>query len=110
MSGRAAEPGGGRRRRGLVVLRSFGKFFGLAGVRLGFALASAGRSPRRLDGELGPWAVRGPALDYGLTGARRSRLAAGDARAARVGGRRLDALFAAARHCRHGGTGAVPFR
>ena len=27
---------------GLVVLRSFGKFFGLAGARLGFVLAHAG--------------------------------------------------------------------
>jgi len=50
---------------GLVVLRSFGKFFGLAGVRLGFALA-AEPIARRLDRELGPWAVAGPALEYGL--------------------------------------------
>ena len=46
---------------GLVILRSFGKFFGLAGLRLGFALA-----PRRLAAgladALGPWAVSGPAI------------------------------------------------
>ena len=49
---------------GLLVLRSFGKFFGLAGVRLGFAI---GAEPvvRRLDAELGPWCVPGPALEYG---------------------------------------------
>lgn len=50
---------------GLVVLRSFGKFFGLAGVRLGFALAD-GATAARLSGQLGPWAVSGPTLEYGL--------------------------------------------
>ena len=52
---------------GIVVLKSFGKFFGLAGVRLGFAIASAATA-RRLDDLLGPWAVSGPALEYGLKG------------------------------------------
>ncbi|TIX02716.1 MAG: aminotransferase class I/II-fold pyridoxal phosphate-dependent enzyme, partial [Mesorhizobium sp.] len=38
--GPAAESlAGDVRQGGIVVLRSFGKFFGLAGVRLGFALA-----------------------------------------------------------------------
>ena len=50
---------------GLVVLRSFGKFFGLAGLRLGFAVASQDLADR-LAAELGPWAVAGPALEYGL--------------------------------------------
>jgi cobalamin biosynthetic protein CobC len=49
---------------GLVVLRSFGKFFGLAGLRLGFALAEPGVA-RRLAQALGPWAVAGPALRLG---------------------------------------------
>ena len=49
---------------GLVVLRSFGKFFGLAGVRLGFALA-AEPVAAKLRSRLGPWAVAGPALAYG---------------------------------------------
>ncbi|MBP2298380.1 threonine-phosphate decarboxylase CobD [Azospirillum picis] len=48
-------------RPGLVVLRSFGKFFGLAGLRLGIALA-----PRAVAAALreavGPWAVSGPGL------------------------------------------------
>ncbi len=45
----------------LVVLKSFGKFFGLAGVRLGFAIAnSAVVDNLRL--RLGPWAVSAPAL------------------------------------------------
>ena len=49
----------------IVVLRSFGKFFGLAGVRLGFAVA-APPIVARLDEQLGPWAVNGPALEYGI--------------------------------------------
>ncbi len=48
-------------REGLVVLRSFGKFYGLAGVRLGIALASPILA-QRLEDYLGPWAVSGPAL------------------------------------------------
>ena len=50
---------------GIVVLRSFGKFFGLAGVRLGFALADT-LTAERLEAQLGPWAVAGPALEYGI--------------------------------------------
>lgn len=45
---------------GLVVIRSFGKFFGLAGLRLGFA-AAAPALVAALAGSLGPWAVSGPA-------------------------------------------------
>lgn len=46
---------------GLVVLRSFGKFYGLAGLRLGFALAEPALTAR-LAKALGPWAVPGPAI------------------------------------------------
>ncbi len=45
---------------GLIVLRSFGKFFGLAGLRLGFVLA-AQTLLDELETLLGPWAVSGPA-------------------------------------------------
>src|SRR5207248_8288558 len=48
----------------IVLLRSFGKFFGLAGLRLGFALA-APHLARRLEALLGPWAVSGPAVFIG---------------------------------------------
>jgi len=51
-------------RGNIVVLRSFGKFFGLAGLRLGFALAAPPLA-RRLGAALGPWAVSGPALAIG---------------------------------------------
>ncbi|MFA7414924.1 MAG: threonine-phosphate decarboxylase CobD [Rhizobium sp.] len=46
---------------GLVVFRSFGKFFGMAGVRLGFVVAQ-GHVLERMADWLGPWAVSGPAL------------------------------------------------
>ena len=45
----------------VVVLRSFGKFFGLAGIRLGFALCAPAIA-MRLAAALGPWAVSAPAL------------------------------------------------
>lgn len=49
---------------GWLILRSFGKFFGLAGLRLGFAIGDAG-TVKRLETCLGPWAVSGPALHVG---------------------------------------------
>jgi len=48
-------------RPNLIVFRSFGKFFGLAGLRLGFVIA-AGDILERFADWLGPWAVSGPAL------------------------------------------------
>lgn len=44
---------------GLIVLRSLGKFFGLAGARVGFVLAEA-TICQRLAVALGPWTVTGP--------------------------------------------------
>ena len=49
---------------GLLILRSFGKSYGLAGLRLGFLLASA-PTAARIRVALGPWAVSGPALAAG---------------------------------------------
>ena len=48
----------------MVVLRSFGKFFGLAGLRLGFAITGQ-RLADQLRGLAGPWSVSGPALAVG---------------------------------------------
>lgn len=47
-----------------IVLRSFGKTYGLAGLRLGFAIAETPLSERLRD-HLGPWAVSGPAMTIG---------------------------------------------
>jgi cobalamin biosynthetic protein CobC len=49
---------------GLIILRSLGKFYGLAGLRLGFALAPVDLAAR-LAAAIGPWAVSGPALAIG---------------------------------------------
>ncbi|WP_331374589.1 threonine-phosphate decarboxylase CobD [Sinorhizobium chiapasense] len=45
----------------LLVFRSFGKFFGLAGLRLGFVIARPSVLAAFREW-LGPWAVSGPAL------------------------------------------------
>lgn len=49
---------------GLIVLRSIGKFFGLAGLRLGFVAVEADLLARLRD-MLGPWTVSGPAQQIG---------------------------------------------
>ena len=65
----------------ILVLKSFGKYFGYAGLRLGFALCGDALA-ERIAARLGPWAVSGPALAVGAaalsaeraTGAVRDRL------------------------------------
>lgn len=54
---------------GVIVLKSFGKFWGLAGLRLGFAIARP-ETIDRLAEMIGPWAVSGPALATGATALR----------------------------------------
>jgi len=74
---------------GLTVLRSFGKFFGLAGVRLGFAIGDPDVIAS-LSQMIGPWAVSGPSLAIGAAALRdaawiaatRTRLAQDSARLA----------------------------
>lgn len=51
-------------REGLLVLRSFGKFYGLAGLRLGFVLGSRADIAALAD-MAGPWPVSGPAIAIG---------------------------------------------
>lgn len=76
----------------LIIFRSFGKFFGLAGVRLGFVITSSThtRSFRQLVGDwpiCGPAAVSGQAAyrDLGWQSEQRERL--------KQAGARLDALL-----------------
>ncbi|SDH65015.1 MULTISPECIES: threonine-phosphate decarboxylase CobD [unclassified Duganella] len=81
-------------RAGLIVLRSVGKFFGLAGIRLGFVAAHADLL-RELANLLGPWTISGPAQqiamaalsDHAWQAETRTQLAAS--------GERLRALLAA---------------
>ncbi|MFT4117638.1 threonine-phosphate decarboxylase CobD [Bradyrhizobium sp.] len=51
-------------RQGLLVLRSFGKFYGLAGLRLGFAIGNA-TDIAALAAMSGPWPVSGAAIAIG---------------------------------------------
>ncbi len=47
-------------KEGLIVLRSLGKFFGLAGARIGFVAAWPALLTQMQEA-LGPWAINGPA-------------------------------------------------
>jgi cobalamin biosynthetic protein CobC len=49
---------------GTLVLKSFGKFWGLAGLRLGFVIGDP-ELVAQLQQMLGPWPVAGPALEIG---------------------------------------------
>ncbi len=49
---------------GTIVLKSFGKFWGLAGLRLGFAIGDP-HIIGKLTDLLGPWQISGPALAIG---------------------------------------------
>ena len=51
-------------RTGLLVLRSFGKFYGLAGLRLGFVLGNEA-DVAALAAMIGPWPVSGAAIEIG---------------------------------------------
>lgn len=51
-------------RPGLLILRSFGKFYGLAGLRLGFAIGNAA-DIGKLAAMSGPWPVSGAAIAIG---------------------------------------------
>ena len=72
---------------GTIILKSFGKFWGLAGLRLGFAVGDPALIAKLSDA-LGPWPVSGPALrigaaalaDYGWADQTRARLVADAAR------------------------------
>lgn len=86
-----------------LVLRSFGKFYGLAGLRLGFAVAPPDLAAV-LREALGPWAVSGPALAIGTRALADSAWA--EASQTRLVGEaaRLDTLLAGAGLTVIGGT------
>lgn len=91
-------------RAGTIVLKSFGKFWGLAGLRLGFAILAPGALAEALRDSLGPWPVSGPALAVG-TAALSDRAWAERTRARLVqDAARLDALMAARGAAPAGGT------
>ena len=58
LASRAGQPG-------LMILRSFGKFYGLAGVRLGFVIGGD-TEIAALEEMAGPWPVNGAAIRIGV--------------------------------------------
>jgi cobalamin biosynthesis protein CobC len=88
---------------GALVLRSFGKAYGLAGIRLGFAITGFDLA-EKLRMALGPWAVSGPAIEIGAaTLADKEWLASAAERLAQQTAR-LDALLLSAGFSILGGT------
>jgi cobalamin biosynthetic protein CobC len=88
----------------LIVLRSFGKAYGLPGVRLGFALCEP-TVAARLRAALGPWSVSGPALAVGAAALADAAWLEENAALLECSARRLDALLAAAGFAIIGGAG-----
>jgi cobalamin biosynthetic protein CobC len=86
-----------------IVLRSFGKAYGLAGLRLGFAIAKPDLAAR-LREELGPWAVSGPALAIGTTALADTTWLRSTAARLKDDGARLDTLLTKAGFVLLGGT------
>ncbi len=79
----------------VVVLRSFGKIYGLPGARLGFAIC-APLLAARLRAELGPWSVSGPALAIGASALSDAGWLEQTRISLRKSARRLDAVLDAA--------------
>ncbi|MEM8848752.1 MAG: threonine-phosphate decarboxylase [Pseudomonadota bacterium] len=80
-------------RPGTLILKSFGKFWGLAGLRLGFAIAHPDTLAPLRDA-LGPWPVSGPALAIGTAALRDTAWAAATRARLTKDAARLDALMA----------------
>ncbi|PIE10787.1 MAG: threonine-phosphate decarboxylase [Rhodobacterales bacterium] len=81
-------------RPGTVILKSFGKFWGLAGARLGFAIGDP-QILARLATALGPWAVSGPALSIGADALEDAAWAAQTRARLAEDSQRMDALMTA---------------
>jgi cobalamin biosynthetic protein CobC len=77
---------------GLILLRSFGKFFGLAGLRLGFAMGDTS-IVEPIRGAIGPWAVSGPAMEIGGRAMRDSEWIAATRATLRALAERLDRML-----------------
>ena len=78
----------------LIVLRSLGKFFGLAGARVGFVFGAASML-ERLNEALGPWAVAGPARWAARLALADAEWQAGQRRGLHEASQRLGELLAA---------------
>ena len=81
-------------RPGLIVLRSVGKFFGLAGIRLGFVAAHPDLL-RGLADLLGPWTISGPAQHIAIAALRDKQWQADTREQLDASGERLRRLLSA---------------
>ena len=81
-------------RPGTLVLKSFGKFWGLAGLRLGFVIGDVGHIAKLAEA-LGPWPVSGPALAIGADALENPRWASATRKRLDAGAGRLDRLMTA---------------
>ena len=87
----------------LIIIRSFGKFFGLAGLRLGFAITTQ-ELAKRLRTAFGPWAVSGPALAIAQQAYQDDLWIQNTRTHLRTAAHTLDTLLAQHRLCVIGGT------
>ena len=99
--GLSAAPLAGR--KGLLVLRSFGKFYGLAGVRLGFVLGHPAEIAALAD-LAGPWPISGAAIEIGRVALADTDWAAATVARLRSEATRLDVLACGADWTPLGGT------
>ncbi len=88
---------------GVVVLRSFGKTYGLPGLRLGFAIASKPVA-EKLRAALGPWPVSGAAIAIGSTALTDAKWLAATRARLHADARALDKMLAAAGFASAGGS------
>jgi cobalamin biosynthetic protein CobC len=97
---------GGRHAGALIVLRSFGKFFGLAGVRLGFVLMSSDsrRWATAIRHAIGDWPVSGPAVAIGTAAYRDAKWQETQRHRLTAAADRLDAMLVRAGLTITGGT------
>ncbi|MEM6759414.1 MAG: threonine-phosphate decarboxylase [Pseudomonadota bacterium] len=86
-----------------LVLKSFGKFWGLAGLRLGFVIGSNDHI-ERLASMLGPWPVSGPALSIGTEALADVDWATAQRASLQTDAARIDRLFTDAGATVTGGT------
>jgi len=76
----------------IIILKSFGKFWGLAGLRLGFAIGT-GSTINPIKDALGPWQISGPAFSIGCQALKDTKWAEGTRVDLNKSARRLDLIM-----------------